>query len=117
VIQISLPYPPSANRLWRAVKGRQIKSAEYRVWLTRAYLACIAAGQGAISGEYEMEIVAVRPDRRLRDIDNLIKPISDAIAAAGLIDNDSRAHSVKAAWSRTEPTKGAGVFVTIKEAA
>jgi len=36
MIHLSLPYPPSANRLWRYVNGRAIKSTEYRRWLERA---------------------------------------------------------------------------------
>ena len=30
-MQITLPYPPSANRIWRAVDGRVILSAEAEV--------------------------------------------------------------------------------------
>ena len=39
MISLTLPYPPSANHLWRAVKGRMIKTAVYRSWLSDAALA------------------------------------------------------------------------------
>lgn len=118
MISVSLPYPPSANRLWRAVRGRQIKSAEYRSWLLAAQAAITGACiGGSMPGEYVLEIVATRPDRRGRDIDNLIKPISDAIAAAGLVSNDSLAHGVSAFWSRSAPVKGGAIIVNLKAAA
>jgi len=117
MIRVSLPYPPSANRLWRAVRGRQIKSADYRAWLLEADAAitraCIA---GSMPGAYVLEILATRPDRRARDIDNLIKPVSDAVAAAGLVGNDSMAQGVSAFWSRAEPVKGGSVEITLRAA-
>lgn len=117
MIRLSLPYPPSANKLWRTFQGRQIKSAEYRRWLSNAQAtvsdACIG---GSMPGEYVLEIVATRPDGRGRDIDNLIKPISDAIAAAGLVTNDSLAAGVSAFWSRSAPVKGGAVEVTLRTA-
>lgn len=116
MITFDLPYPPSANRLWRAVRGRNIKSAEYRAWLVDAQAsitrACIA---GSMEGRYHLEISALAPDRRHRDIDNLIKPISDAIAAAGLVMNDAMARSVFIQWGG-EPVKGGSVNVTLRGA-
>lgn len=112
MIRLSLPYPPSANRLWRNFKGRSIKSAEYRDWLNRGQAAIIdACIGGQFSGPYHLEIQATRPDRRARDIDNLIKPTSDLIATAGLVTNDSNAQSVKASWAKGEPKKGGALHV------
>ena len=117
MITVDLPYPPSANRLWRAVRGRQIKSAEYRSWLLEAQAAItLARVVGSMPGGYHLAILATRPDRRARDIDNLIKPISDAIAAAGLVLNDSAAESVFAIWKPSEPLKGGAITVTLRDA-
>lgn len=117
MISVDLPYPPSANRLWRAVRGRQIKSAEYRSWLLEAQAAiteaCIG---GSMPGAYHLEIHATRPDWRARDLDNLVKPLSDAIAAAGLVINDSKAVSILAAWSPEPPIKGGAITVNLRSA-
>lgn len=117
MITLSLPFPPSANRLWRAFRGRQIKSAEYRAWLLKAQAAiesaCIG---GSIPGAYHLEIHATRPDRRARDLDNLIKPLSDSLAAAGLVLNDSKAASIFAAWSPSAPVKGGAITINLRPA-
>jgi crossover junction endodeoxyribonuclease RusA len=112
MISLSLPYPPSANRLWRNFNGRSIKSAEYRKWSDAASIAILQAKIGkSFGGPYHLEIQAVRPDRRARDIDNIIKPVGDAIAAAGLVRNDSDAQSIKASWAKGEPIKGGAIHV------
>ena len=113
---VSIPYPPSANRLWRAVNGRQIKSAVYRSWCSEAALMLRAQRPATVAGAYHLSIVATPPDRRARDIDNLIKPISDALASAGIVANDSMARSVYAAWSPQDPIKGGLVTVEINPA-
>lgn len=109
---IQLPYPPSANRLWRNVKGRMVKSAEYRTWLSAAVASC--RGAVNVPGPYHLTITATRPDRRRRDIDNLIKPVSDALCAAGVVDDDSAALSVYAAWRDDAPVKHGALLVSVR---
>jgi Holliday junction resolvase RusA-like endonuclease len=111
-VTFSLPYPPSANRLWRAVKGRNIKTAAYRAWMTEALWAINLARPGRIAGAYHLRIYATPPDRRARDIDNLTKALSDAIAKGGVVDNDSKARSVKAEWEG-EPAKGGAIRIVV----
>lgn len=113
MISLTLPYPPSANKLWRAVQGRNIKSGHYREWLSRC-VACIAMHQPEkLTGPYVLTIVATPPDRRARDIDNLIKPTSDALALAGVVSNDSQCRSVLAMWSDEPPVPHGKVVVTV----
>lgn len=113
MITFTVPYPPQANHMYTVARGRKIKSADYRSWKERATLHIMAQRPGKIAGLYTLEIVVPRPDRRGRDIDNLIKPISDAIAAAGVIANDNQAMSVLIAWSSPDPEKGAPVRVVV----
>ena len=95
-ITIQMPYPPSTNRLWRQFRGRTIKSKEYREWIERASAAL--AGIKPVCGKYNLLILAARPDKRRRDVANLEKAISDALQAAGIVEDDSLAHSVKCEW-------------------
>ncbi len=106
---ITIPYPPSANRLWRNVSGKTLKSAEYRAWLEVASWEIRAQRPARIDGPYILEIVADAPDRRGRDIDNLIKPISDVLKLAGVYADDKAARKVSAEWSDVAPAKGAQV--------
>jgi crossover junction endodeoxyribonuclease RusA len=97
-VTVRLPYPPSANKLWRAVQGRNIKSADYRAWLAECAMLLMVARAPKTTGPYHLRLYATRPDRRRRDIDNLLKPCSDALKASGLVADDSDAESVYAAW-------------------
>lgn len=117
MIALALPYPPSANSLWRQVNGRTLVSKRYRVWRAEAEWIARIAGRGArLRGHYELTLTAERPDRRRRDIDNLIKPCSDALKAGGLIEDDCLADRIVLAWMSREPVKTpALVHLTLTE--
>ena len=113
-LRLSLPYPPSANRLWRAVQGRNIKSAEYRAWLHTAATWARVKYREALSGPYAITIAVDRPDRRRRDLGNIEKPISDALVQAALIRDDSDCQRLTVFWSDRAPGEGALVHVEIE---
>lgn len=114
-VSLSLPYPPSANRLWRAVNGRQIKSAEYRAWIDEAALSIRLQRPRGIVGAYHLVIRASRPDRRRRDIDNLLKPIWDALCQGGVVGDDCDCEHLTAFWSNGV-VKGGAIDVQVMEA-
>lgn len=106
VIRITLTdMPPSANAMRShfidAGKVRSVKSRAYAAWKSAAAWEIAAARPGKISGPYRLYIAAQRDwrSRRARDIDNLIKPVSDALVAAGVVSDDSLAESVSAKWA------------------
>lgn len=109
-----LPWPPSANRLWRSVNGRNIKSAVYRAWLTEAAYAL--RGHPAYLGPYTMTLTATRPDRRRRDLSNLLKAVEDSLQTAGIIEDDSLAQSILLQWSPAPPVPSGRLEVTITPA-
>lgn len=116
---ITLPYPPSTNRLWRAVNGRNIKSAEYRRWLAEGWRADFAQRQVgetrvSVSGPYKLTIVADRPDNRRRDLGNLEKPVSDLLVALGVISDDCNAQEITLKWSEKPASRPAFVHVTVE---
>jgi len=85
---ITLPWPPSMNRYWRAVNGRNILSRE-----GRSYRAAVAAATTAslpVLGRLSVQIECYQPDKRRRDLDNLCKGILDGLAHAGVYEDDSQ---------------------------
>lgn len=115
--QLHLPFPPSANRLWRNVPGKgTLKSREYREWLERAANWLVGQRYAEFPGAYRLRIVATPPDRRGRDIDNLIKPVSDLLKMAGIVADDKYARFVSAEWSDSPPAKPGQVIVTLEDA-
>ena len=109
--------PPSANSIWRAIGSRVIKSAEYRKWLEEtAWEIRQCAGPGCVEGGYALHVQFVRQSKRKSDLDNMIKPLSDAIVRAGLVQDDHYCMSVKAKWAFEGPAVKAWIISTSESA-
>lgn len=91
-----LPWPPSANRLWRNVRGRVLISAAGRAHHSAVARVVASARHGGLGGHPPMEgrlsvtLDLTPPDRRRRDIDNTIKATLDACTRAGLWLDDAQ---------------------------
>lgn len=118
MIELTLPYPPSVNRTLRAVSGRVILSKRYRDWILEAGRAVAAQlpAQAPVKA-YSLWLEATPPDRRARDLDNLIKPTSDLLKRAGVIEDDSEARAIIAMWADEPPVKSGQLKVRIYNAA
>jgi len=94
MITIKLPYPPSANKVWRTGRGVTFLSKEATAF--RKEVALVILGL-SLQERSEMPFcdaltVSIRvypPDKRQRDIDNLLKPTLDALEHAGVYVNDN----------------------------
>lgn len=79
--------PPSANELyyidWRR-KARR-KTSSYATW-RRSTAATMARSFKTLDGPAQVEIIACI-DRKA-DLDNLVKPIADALSDSGCVRND-----------------------------
>jgi crossover junction endodeoxyribonuclease RusA len=109
---IEIPYPPSVNGIWRGSKGgRHYLSAKYKSWREAAGLMVNAQARGKrVSGPFAVEIQASRPDKRRRDIDNIVKPILDLLASMGVTPDDSECQMIHAEWVG----RGEGVRVAVR---
>jgi crossover junction endodeoxyribonuclease RusA len=103
VITLQIGYPPSANKIWRRSGKRIHRSTQYVDWLEAEGWNIINQRQGGVSGPYRLAIFAVRPDRRRRDIDNLLKPLNDLLVSVGVVDDDSDAQSIHLEWVKEGP--------------
>ena len=97
--------PPSANAMRsHFIDGGQVKSTKskaYAAWKKAVAWEIAAARAGRIEGPYRLYIAVQRDWRtkRARDIDNIIKPVSDALVAAGVVADDCLAEEVRAKWA------------------
>lgn len=57
MLTLSLPYPPSTNRLWRHERGGHRLSAEAIAWKRQAQWIAQAAGCGLLVGNVEVALV------------------------------------------------------------
>lgn len=91
MIRLTLPWPPSANRIWRQHQGRVLLSREgkaYRQAVLGEWLQ--AQRQGLGRQQLRLVIDAHMPDTRRRDLDNLNKAALDAMQAARVFEDDSQ---------------------------
>ncbi|MCC7408101.1 MAG: RusA family crossover junction endodeoxyribonuclease [Phycisphaeraceae bacterium] len=94
---LTLPYPPSINHYWRYFRGRTVISQEGRAF-RRDVCALLAPAPGngggprkpPSGGRIALAMDAFPPDRRRRDLDNLQKPVLDALEYAGVYEDDSQ---------------------------
>lgn len=120
MIRITLStMPPSANGMRKSfVRGGKVMSAksnEYVAWLDPTLWEIASQRAGRIDGPYSLSIAVQRHWRtkRARDIDNIIKPVSDALVKAGVVKDDSLAESVSAKW--VDDLGGPAVVAVIHE--
>jgi len=110
MVSVTLPYPPNANHMWRHVGKKVLRSREYEAWRAHAGLIIRSETKGGVlEGPYAMTAMVGRPDRRRRDLDNLLKPIGDVLVLAGAVEDDCFCQRIDASWSDSVT----GVFVRL----
>lgn len=106
-----ISYPPSVNTYWGFHGHRRFltpKAVEFKT-----QVAHVVSQQSIHFGNARLRIKIVlhAPDKRVRDLDNTIKPTLDALVQAGLFNDDSQVDDLTVL--RGEPCKGgrASIFV------
>ena len=87
---IRLPWPPTVNHYYTVARGRKILSKrgrEYKKWCAAELM--LQKPLRSRQGDVRVCINAYPPDKRRRDLDNLIKPVLDVLTECGLIEDDS----------------------------
>lgn len=115
--EVILPYPPTANLIWRHGNGRVWSTLFYKSFVAQVaiYLRDALADKFEAFDQYAVSIELFPSDRRRRDIDNPVKPLLDAITKSGLLwrdDSQIRALSVV----KGKPARSAFVYVSIASA-
>jgi crossover junction endodeoxyribonuclease RusA len=101
MIEITLPWPPSVNTYWRNFDGRMIISAKGREYRETVGDQMILQKQiKHFTGRLRVEIEAFRPDKRRRDLDNLLKATLDGLAHAGVYEDDSQIIDLRIYWAK-----------------
>ena len=103
IFEVTLPWPPTVNLYWRhKVTGRLATvyiSAEGKAYrqavndlvmeaaMVQRYLKAV--------GPVRVVIEAFPPDRRKRDLDNILKSLLDALTHAGVWEDDSQIQDLR----------------------
>ncbi|MEX2672880.1 MAG: RusA family crossover junction endodeoxyribonuclease [Phycisphaeraceae bacterium] len=116
-MQTTLNYPPSINRYWRKWRNRMVISREGRAFRENVRLLLATGGAGRKpprDGRLALAMDAFPPDRRRRDLDNIQKPVLDALEHAGVYRDDSQIDLL--ITRRCEHEKGGRVVVRRRSA-
>ena len=89
-IKLSLPYPPTVNHYWGQLGSKKFLGKKGKEFRQEVFIAVYNARQGALNGRLHMEVYLYPPDKRKRDVDNVLKPLLDALEHAGVYENDSQ---------------------------
>lgn len=97
---IKLPFPPSVNGLYTNQRGgkKRVKSTKYNEWCKFA-TQCLNQQQTAFFTFKTVVMIGLpRPDKRHRDAQNYMKPITDLLVSYGILQDDSLIQFDAAYW-------------------
>jgi len=88
---IELPWPPSVNHYWRRQGNTYFVSSEGKAYRDELYYRC-AQYRGLFAPEQRLSVAieAYPPDKRRRDLDNILKSLLDSLQYAGVYADDSQ---------------------------
>ncbi len=89
-VSVQMPWPPSANRYWRKYRGRMVVSEEARKYKDEITILALTWQIKTFTTRLSLKIFAYPPDRRVRDIDNILKIAIDSLQYAGIYENDAQ---------------------------
>ena len=87
-VEFDLPWPPSVNRYYRHVGHCVLISREGRKY-RRMAVSRLGGLFEKFSGAVALSLDCYPPDRRRRDIDNILKCLLDSLVNAGVMEDDS----------------------------
>ncbi len=114
--EITLPWPPSVNHYWlRRPDGKGVRVSAEGVAFRESCMWQVKAQKAAhgLTGPLVVDIVAFMPDKRRRDLDNVLKAILDGLTHSGVWADDSQVVDLRI---RRAATIGGMVKVLVKEA-
>lgn len=103
-VTVTLPRPPSVNHaFYNAKGGGRRKTEAYREWRKEAGWEIKIQRPGKVLGAVAIDyrVSPVFEVLRKRDLDNFLKPLSDALVDLGLIKDDSLVVDLRIRWDKT----------------
>jgi len=111
ITSLHLPYPPSVNHYWGQFGKQKFigkKGKEFRMAVSEV---CIDMELSTLDGRLAVHVAIWPPDNRKRDVDNVLKPLLDAMEHAGVYENDSQIDELHII--RHPPIKGGACSVVL----
>jgi crossover junction endodeoxyribonuclease RusA len=103
---LTLPWPPSMNTYWRRNGPRYFIAPKGIAFRTEVEALCMAAGIKPMAGPVSMAVTLVPGDHRRRDIDNVLKPLLDALTHGRAWEDDSQVKRLSIVMADPIPKQG-----------
>lgn len=85
--------------MWRKGPFGMHPSAEYKAWKTAAATEVMVARKGQTFSHPVEVILIIKRAHKLRDLDNQIKPVLDALQLGQALTDDNLVHSLHVRWA------------------
>lgn len=96
MINITIPFPPSVNTYWGFRGSQRFLTSRAKLFKQAVATEFFKSGYEPLgSARLQVEIELYPPDRRIRDIDNVVKSTLDALCQAGMFDDDGQIDVLK----------------------
>jgi crossover junction endodeoxyribonuclease RusA len=100
--------------LYANVRGRKVKTKIGRDYQKTVKKICIANyANHKLEGSLKINIEAYPPDRRKRDIDNILKSLLDSVQSGDVFNDDSQI--IELSIRKNPPSEGGHVHLFIQE--
>lgn len=110
-IMIELPWPPTVNTYFTVARGRKILSSKGRKY--KKDIVARFSSKSPLTGRLKVELLAYPPDKRKRDLDNLVKAVLDALDESNIFEDDSQIDDLRII--RKEKVKDGCLLACIEE--
>lgn len=97
---ITIPFPPSVNHYYRnGKKGRKIVCDKGKAHREQVWAICRNLGVQPTRKKIAATFVCHRPDKRRRDLSNLLKCLEDSLTMGGMWHDDSQIVDLRIMWA------------------
>lgn len=116
-LTLDIPWPPTANLIWRTTRNVTYLSKTYKDFLRAAAgaILCQKPRDLFLTEPVRVEIVLHPPRNFHFDIDNRVKPILDILTRAGVWKDDSLVHELTVRRGEIKKNGLALVYLTVIE--
>lgn len=91
IFQLTIPFPPSVNTYWGFRGSHRYLTARAKTFKDMVQAEYVRSGLDSFSNaRLSVTIQLYPPDRRVRDIDNVVKSTLDALCQAGVFEDDGQ---------------------------
>jgi crossover junction endodeoxyribonuclease RusA len=112
MIFLELPFPPSINTYWGFHGNKRFLTKKALQFKAEVKSIILATNTKSFNDDLlVMNIIWFPPDKRIRDIDNPIKPLLDALVQANVMNDDSQIKKLTLEFA--DIFKGGKALVTI----